>query len=340
MQLALWTDPEHSGVFERPKPPAPRQVAPPNPLTALSDLAEAADRYVEQAHADNTRRAYQSDWRAFEGWCATHRLQALPASAQTLELYLTYLARRGLKASTIRRARIAIGLAHGHAEQERPDKHVRIRTFERGIGRVHGAREEGAVPLLDHQVAKVVAVLSRSPRDERDRALILVGFAGGFRASELAGLGIGDVTFNESELFVDVRRSKEDQRGLGERTQIRFGTTAATCPVRALETWIARVGRPAGPLFRVVRGSTIEPERIHPRAVTRAVQRAVARANIGGDYSAHSLRGGMATSAHARGATRQEIQQQGRWKTVLSVDRYIHEELTPGGRPNVAGGLL
>jgi len=339
MQLALWNaDPDQSGVFERPRAPATPTTAS-NALVPLSDLATAAAHYVEQAHADNTRRAYQGDWRAFETWCSVHSLQALPASSQTLELYLTHLARRGLKASTIRRARIAIGLAHGHADEARPDKHARIRALERGIGRVHGAREEGAVPLLDHQIEKVVAVLGRSPHDERDRALILLGFAGGFRASELAGLQMEDLTFGGSGLFVDVRRSKADQLALGVRTEIRLGKTAATCPVRALETWIARVGRPSGPLFRVVRGTIIEHERIHPRAVTRAVQRAVVKAKLERDYSAHSLRSGMATSAHARGATRQEIQQQGRWKALLSVDRYIHEDLA-AARPNIAAGLL
>lgn len=339
MQLALWNaDPDQSGVFERPWP-APQATAELDALTALSDLAAAANHYVEQAHAQNTRRAYQSDWRAFEAWCATHRLQSLPASPHTLELYLTHLARRGLKASTIRRARIAIGLAHGHAEQARPDKHARIRTLERGIGRVHGAREEGAVPLLDHQVARVVAVLGRSPHDERDRALILLGFSGGFRASELAGLQVGDVSFGEQGLTLVVRRSKEDQLARGARTEIPPGSTATTCPVRALEVWLARVGRPSGPLFRVIRGSIIEHASIHPRAVTRAVQRAVAKANLAGDYSAHSLRGGMATSAYARGATRHEIQEQGRWQAVQSVDRYIHPELVPSRR-NVATGLL
>jgi len=338
MQLALWKDPDQSGVFERPKPQAP----PPrsrDALVPLSDLATAADRYVEEAHAANTRRAYQSDWRAFEGWCDAQRLQALPASSQTLELYLTHLAQRGLKASTIRRARIAIGLAHGHADEARPDKHVRIRALERGIGRVHGAREEGAVPLLAHQVAAAVAVLGRSPREERDRALILVGFAGGFRASDLAALRIEDLTFDSRGLLVHLHRSKEDQLGVGKDTRIAFGQTDATCAVRAVETWLARVGRPAGPLFRVVRGTIIEHERIHPRAVTRAVQRAVARGKVGGDYSAHSLRSGMATSAYARGATRHEIQQQGRWEALLSVDRYVHPELAPGRR-NIAEGLL
>ncbi len=345
MQLALWNannDPDHSGVYQRPK----RRETPPAThgatlavLAPLEQLGAEAERYAEQAHAQATRKAYRADWAAFEHWCDLQRVQALPAPPRTLELYLTHLAGLGRKASTIRRARIAIGLAHGHADQARPDQNPRIRAVERGIGRVHGACEEGAVPLLEDQLAKVVAVLGHSPRDERDRAMLLVGFAGAFRASELAGLNVADVTFNAQGLLVDVRRRKEDQLGRGTRTELPFGSAEGTCPVRALETWLARVGRPAGPLFRVVAAAVIKHQRIHPRAVTRAVQRAVARAGLRGDYSAHSLRVGLATSAYAHGATRREIQLQGRWQDPRSVDRYIQMEHVPG-RKNVAQGLL
>ncbi len=343
MQLALWNadnDPDHSGVYERPEKAQGARIPAPRPtLVTLEDLAAEAEHYVQQAHSDRTRQAYRADWHAFETWCAMNRAQALPASPETLELYLTHLAKRGRKASTIRRARIAIGLAHGHAGEARPDQNARIRTLERGIGRVHGAREEGAVPLLEDQLAKVVAVLGRSPRDERDRAMLLLGFAGAFRASELAGLNVEDVTFGAAGLVVNVRRSKEDQLGRGKRTEIPSGSAEATCPVRALQTWLARVGRPGGPLFRVITGAGPEHQRIHPRAVSRAVQRAVARAGLQGEYSAHSLRVGLATSAYAHGATRREIQIQGRWDDPRSVDRYIHMERVPGRR-NVAAGLL
>jgi len=345
MQLALWTpenDPDHSGVYERPRRlpnlAAPR-AADPAELVPLDALGDQADHYAREAHAEATRKAYNTDWAAFEHWCDAQGVQALPASARTLELYLTHLAGLGRKASTIRRARIAIGLAHGHAEAPRPDQNPRIRAVERGIGRVHGAREESAVPLLETELKKAVSVLGHSPHDERDRAMLLLGFAGAFRASELAGLNVVDVTFGRAGLTIEVRKSKEDQLARGKRTEIPFGQCEATCPVRALEAWIARVGRPAGPLFRVIRGAHIEHERIHPRAVSRAVQRAVARAGLEGDYSAHSLRAGLATSAYAHGATEREIQLQGRWEDPRSVQRYIHMEHVPGRR-NVAEGLL
>jgi integrase len=160
----------------------------------------------------------------------------LPASTQTLELYLTHLAQRALRVSTIRRARIAIGLAHAHAGLPRPDQHVRIRTLERGIGRTHGAHEDGPPPLLDQDLAQAVRSLGHSPRDERDRAMLLLGFAAALRAGELAGLNIPDVAFDAEGLVLAVRRSKEDQLAKGQYTRVPFGELEATCPVRALRT--------------------------------------------------------------------------------------------------------
>ncbi len=226
MQLSLWqaSEPDQSGVRALPKAPS----GPPTPLQSVrtfsvEELASEAETYVQKAHTDRTRLAYPRDWQSFECWCGDAQLTALPASSHTLELYLTYLAKLGRKASTIRRARIAIGLRHGHSGLERPDKHARIRTLERGIGCVHGAREEGAVPLLEHELARAVAVLKHSPREERDRAMLLVGFAGAFRASELAGLNIDDVTFMPEGLAIQLRRSKEDQLARGTRTEIPYG---------------------------------------------------------------------------------------------------------------------
>jgi site-specific recombinase XerD len=305
----------------------------------LRRLEARAARYVNDAHAPNTRRAYQHDWQAFAAWCDGRALVALPASSDTLALYLTHLAERGLRASTIRRARIAVGLAHAHAGAPRPDRDARLRALERGIGRTHGTREEGAPPLLGAALARAVASLGDAPRDARDRALLLLGFAAALRASELAGLNIADVTFSEQGVGVAVRRSKEDQLGKGAHTLVPYGASAATCPVRALQAWLARVGRPAGPLFRVVTGATIEHQRISTRCVTRAVQRAVARAGVNGHYSSHSLRAGLATDAYAHGATPREIQLQGRWQDVRSVERYIRMECVPGRR-SVVEGLL
>ncbi len=265
MQLALWSDvpAQAAGGSRRRQPstgPGARQAAvqaAPEPAASLvrDELAARADRYVDEAHARNTRRAYQRDWDALERWCDAAGVDALPAPTRTLELYLTHLAELGLRPSTIRRARIAIGLAHGHAGLPRPDQHARIRALERGIGRARGVREEGAPPLQEHELACAVRALGDSPREDRDRAMLLVGFAGAYRASVLAALQIEGVTFDAEGVELLLPRSKEDQLGRGAGTRIPFGTNLDTCPVEALKRWIARVGRPAGPLFRVIRGS-------------------------------------------------------------------------------------
>jgi len=216
---------------------------------------------------------------------------------------------------------------------KRPGRPEYARTLERGIGRTHGAHDERRLEL-----GQAVEALGRSPRDERDRAMLLLGFAAALRAGELAGLNLPDVSFDAEGLVVAVR-SKEDQLGKGQFTRVPFGQHEATCPVRALRTWIGRVGRPSGPLFRVIQGGTIEHQRISERCVSRAIQRAVAHAGLPGHYSAHSLRAGLATSAHVHRATPREIQVQGRRKDPRSVHRYVRVEQVPGRR-NVVEGLL
>jgi site-specific recombinase XerD len=305
----------------------------------LEQLAARALDYAERARGKRTREAYATDWHAFERWCDQQTLPAWPASPSTLALYLTHLAAQGKKASTIRRARVAIGQKHAELGGARPDRDGRVRTLERGIARTHGAREQGAAPLLDHQLARAVSAFGDSPRDLRDRALLLVGFAGAFRASELVGLNVDDLHFVAGGVNVKVRRSKEDPLARGASTYVPRGTTEATCPVEALRRWIERVGRPTGPLFRVVTGVRIEHERIHRKAVSRAVQRAVERAGLEGHYSAHSLRSGLATAAYAHGASVRDIQLQGRWQDQRSVHRYVRLEHVPGRR-SVVEGLL
>jgi integrase len=310
------------------------------PELTVSRLEDLVELYERQAHAERTRAIYQSDWSLFERWCVARGFSALPTSTETLCQYLAFMAGElGRKASTIRRARCSIGLAHAHAGLPRPDAHARVRALERGIGRTHGARAEGAQPLLQEHLAPVVRRLGSDARDVRDRALILLGFAGAYRAGDLVRLDIEHLTFSAGFVRVLLLRSKEDQLGEGAHTDIPSGMCIETCPVDALRAWIGRVGRPAGPLFRGVSGPRIEHQRISTRCVSRAVQRATERAGLDGHFSAHSLRSGLATSAYASGATEREIQAHGRWKDRRSLDRYIHVSRMPG-RTNVASGLF
>jgi site-specific recombinase XerD len=349
MQLSLWQqDVDGSQPPSGPKRIQARHydslkpggaVRRPAALEPQAGLEKAAQRYERQTHTEGTRASYQADWDAFARWCQSTGRPALPAGWETLRLYLTHLAELGRRPSTIRHARTSIGLAHAHAGLPRPDQDERIRALERGIGRELGVREQGVVPLLEHELERVLATLRNSPRDDRDRALILVGFAGAFRASDLAGLDMSSLAFSPGGVRVFLRRSKEDQLARGAHTDIPCGSRAETCPVEALRVWIGRVGRPAGPLFRVVYGAQIEHQRISTRAVARAVQRVTARAGLEGHYAAHSLRSGLATSAYAHGSTEREIQAHGRWKDRRSLDRYIDVERMPNRR-NVADGLL
>lgn len=305
-----------------------------------NQLEQLVERYDREAHAERTRKVYQADWNAFERWCVGRGEQALPASVDTVRRYLAYLAGElGRKASTIRRARCSIGQAHAHAGLPRPDCHARVRTLERGIARLHGAHEEGADPLLPEHLARVVGALGATTRDVRDRAIILLGFAGAYRSNDLVALRIEGLTFSAGGLRVFLPRSKEDQRGEGAYTDIPFGACTETCPVQALRAWIDRVDQSDGPLFRVVVGARVGNDRVSTRCVSRAVQRAAMRAGLVGNFSSHSLRSGLATSAYASGATEREIQAHGRWKDRRSLDRYIHVNRMPG-RKNVAAGLL
>lgn len=313
---------------------------PPARIEALDALRAVADRYAETAAAERTRRARKHDWAAFEAWCETHALCALPATVDTLRLYLAALAQRGLRASTIRRARCSIGLHHEQRGLPRPDQTCRTRQVERGIARTIGIREVGAKEVLPHELAQLVAGLGESPRADRDRALFLVGFAGGFRTSELVALRVDDLRFEAARVLVLVRSGKEDPLGNGEWTAVPRGARAETCPVRALERWLDRIGRPqSGLLFRRIDGSRVREEAMGANATSRALQRAVARAGLDGKFSAHSLRAGLCSSAYAAGNTIVEIAKHCRMRYPQTVYRYVHLERVPG-RPNVAAGLL
>jgi site-specific recombinase XerD len=302
-----------------------------------SQLDALVVEYMLAARSKRTHAAYAGDWRLFERWCAEHGVRALPSSTATLVRYLVHLASSGRKASTIRRARIAIGVMHAQQGLERPDRDDRIRTLERGIGRIHGTRENGATPLLVPELARMLKTLGTTTRDERDRALLLLGFAGAFRPSDLVRLNVEDLEPTSSGLRVVLRRSKEDPLGQGSITEIPRAEHAELCPVNACTDWLARIGA-AGPLFRVVYGPRVTLERLAPRAVSRAVQRAASRAGLPQVYSAHSLRSGLATSAHSQGCSDRDIQAHGRWKDLRSLNRYIHVSAA-AARRTLAGVL-
>jgi site-specific recombinase XerD len=290
----------------------------------LDQLEAEVQGYIERATAASTRRVYLNGWSRFEKWCVTHARIPLPASPETIAMYVAHLAKRGRAYSSLRHNLFAIAKVHMAAGAGRPDRDDRVRVMMRGIGRSIGTRAEGASPLGIDELAKIVDALGCSTRDIRDRAMLLLGFAGAYRSSDLATLDVEHVRFTCGGMDVLLVRSKDDQMGLGRTTHIPANAHPTLCPVHALRTWLDRTPNTTGPLFQVIKGVQILSARIHPRAVSRALQRAAAIAGIAEiHYSSHSLRRGFATAAHAQGSTLREIQVHGRWTYMSSLARYI-----------------
>ena len=309
-------------------------------LGHLSLLA-AARSYVEAAKAPNTRRSYRTQWRIFVAWCLGFERESLPAAPATLALFLTARAQAGLKVASLSVALSAIRAAHFDAGLADPAANPEVRTVWEGIRRTHGAAQRRAAPLTGDAVRAVVAALPpKAPKAIRDRALVLLGFAGAFRRSELVALDVADVTVELSRgIVVRVRRSKTDQLGEGAEVAIPYGSQPEVCPVRALDAWRAASGVLEGALFRSVDRHGRVGGRLDGRDVARTLKALAARAGIASALvSGHSLRAGLATSAALAGRSDRAIMAQGRWKSRTMVDRYVR--IADAWRDNAAAGLL
>jgi site-specific recombinase XerD len=210
-------------------------------LARYTRLTEEAWAHVENSKATNTRRAYRADWEDFTAWCRDHRVAPLPAAPETVALYLTECA-RGLKPSTIQRRMASITQAHAAAGYpDSPIKHVLVRSVWRGIRRDKGVATLGKSPTLTADLRVMVDHLPGLEEGKllsvRDQALLLLGFAGAMRRSELVGLDVGDVVETNEGLVVNIRKSKTDQEGAGRKIGIPYGSHPQTCPVRAVRAW-------------------------------------------------------------------------------------------------------
>jgi site-specific recombinase XerD len=292
----------------------------------LTSTAERLREYISRSKAPNTVRAYAADWRDFSAWCGQHGWAALPARPETVALYLSDLAERA-RASTLTRRISAISQAHRLAGFDSPTADARVRTVMAGIRRVKGTAQRGKRPVLTGDVRRMLEQLPETPAGLRDRALLLVGFAGAFRRSELVGLDIADLEFGREGLKATVRRSKTDQEGQGRRVGIPYGSHPATCPVRAAQEWLEVLGEDAGPVFRRIdRHRHIGAARLSDRAVVLILKRAAGAAGLAADELAgHSLRAGLATAAAAAGVSERAIMAQTGHRSLATARKYIRE---------------
>lgn len=297
--------------------------------TALSvelveDLEGAAE-YAEQSRSESTRKAYGVDWSHFVAYCEGVKAEPLPADPATVAAYLSRSA-KSYKVSTLQRRMSAISIRHKSAGYVSPTAHPIVSDVWEGIRRTHGTSPESKSAAVAPVLREFLdSIDTATLQGKRDRAVLLVGFYGAFRRSELVALNVDDLEFDDSGVTVRVRRSKTDQQGKGTYKAIPFRTGGA-CPVAALSEWIAAAGIESGPIFRSIRkgGAVVNDRRLSGRDVARTVKRAAERAGLDPkEYAGHSLRSGFATTAARSGATDRAIMQQTGHKSRAMVDRYV-----------------
>ena len=276
------------------------QPALPVELTATLELA--AD-FAKASKAKATQEAYGSDFHIFEGWCRARGLSALPASAEALSAFLADQAALGKRASTLGRRLAAIRYFHRAAGYDTPTGDEKVKAVLSGIRRTIGAAPIRKKPATSDLVLGMVGGKGRSLRELRDRAILLLGFAGAFRRSELVALNVEDVEETAEGMLVTIRRSKTDQEGLGRKVAIPRGEIA--CPVAALRAWLDAAGITEGAIFRRIinkKSQRVIDLRLAARNVAIVKQGAERLGFDPSAFAGHSLRAGFVTSAVKRGA--------------------------------------
>ena len=304
--------------------------------TALTTPLQAAD-YIRASKADNTQRAYRTDWRQFAVWCAAQGVCTLPASVDTVCRYLAERARFD-KYSTLSRRVASISQAHQADGQPSPTLALAVRATLKGIRRKTPSTTTQKMPVLVDDLRRMVDTLDGSLMGKRDRALLLVGFAGAFRRSELVSLDVSAVTFDTNGITVLLRTSKTDQEGNGRKIGIPYGSNLRTCPVRALQDWLCAVGNTKGALFVGINRHGTPQGRLSDKSVALIVKKLAATTGMNpDDYAGHSLRAGLATAAAMAGISERSIMAQTGHKSVLMVRRYIRDGSL--FRENAAAGI-
>lgn len=301
----------------------------------LVDGIELAKEYSKHARSVNTNRAYRSDWADFDAWCRSKGVRSLPAEPKTVGVYIAEQASR-LKPASISRRLTSIQEAHKLVNFPLDTSHSEIGEVLSGIRRVHSTAQKGKAPILTSDIRELVKHLPDTLTGKRDRALLLIGFAGAFRRSEIVSIDREDLSFDRKGLTIHIKRSKTDQEGEGRDVAIPYGSNLNTCPIRSLQDWIDVSGITQGAVFRGInRHGQIALDRLCDKAVALVVKRAVYSRAIANNlkvdeaeqevvkFAGHSLRAGLATSAAMAGVSEHAIMRQTGHKRTDMVRKYI-----------------
>ena len=288
-----------------------------NLVTDVKSLELETLKNLKSSKAANTLRAYESDYKDFGRFCIKHGFISLPTEPKILTLYLTHLSQTS-KFSTLKRRLASISVIHRLSGHYIDTKHPMITENLMGIKRVKGSYQKAKKPILINDLKSIVNVIDKDQNEKRrakNRALILVGFAGGFRRSELVAILFEDIDFVPEGVKIFIKRSKTDQSGEGMTKGIPYFSNSDYCPVISLKNWLEKSEIKSGKIFDM-----------SDKSVALTIKKYTAIAGLDSNkYSGHSLRSGFATSAAELGAEERSIMAMTGHKTSQMVRRYIQE---------------
>ena len=300
-------------------------------ITDIKALQQETLLNLKNSKANNTVRAYKSDFNDFGLFCAKNSFKSLPSEPKIVSLYLTHLSSKNIKMSTLKRRLVSIGVIHKLKGHYLDTKHPSIIENMMGIKRRKGSIQQGKKPLLINNLKQIINVIDEQKIDNikklRDRSIILIGFSGGFRRNEIVSLDYDDLDFVPEGLKINLKRSKTDQFGEGSLKGLPYFDNHQYCPVVSIQKWIEISKINSGPLFRRFnKGLNLSINRLTDQTVALLIKEYLQLAGIDSkNYSGHSLRSGFATSAAESGAEERSIMAMTGHKSTEMVRRYIKE---------------
>jgi len=293
----------------------------------INEEARYTKKLIEQQLAYGTKRVYQSDWKIFENWCELRGYQPTDATPEIIAMFVSSQFADGKHPSTLNRRLAAIKFAYKCIDKLSPTDNEIVR------GALKGIRRDEKAPPIKAKKAAVVKIIkemvqlceSNSLRDIRDRAILLLGFAGAFRRSELVAINIEDISFNEKGMEIKIHKSKTDQEKQGNIKIILSAKDKPFCPITAVQLWIEKAKLKEGALFRgITKGNQILNNRMSVNVVYNLIKECAVKLELQlEDFSPHSLRAGFVTSAYENKAMLTKIMEQAHMKSMQTAQRYI-----------------
>jgi len=286
-------------------------------VTDVKNLELETLKNLKNSKASNTLRAYKADYKDFTSFCIKHGFKSMPSEPKILSLYLTHLSQTS-KFSTLKRRLASISVIHKLSGHYIDTKHPMITENLMGIKRAKGSYQKAKKPILINELKLIIKVINKDKNEKRrlkNKALILIGFAGGFRRSELVAIQIEDIDFVTEGVKIFIKRSKTDQSGEGMTKGIPYFSNSEYCPVISLKNWLDKLEKKDGKIFDM-----------SDKSVALTIKKYAAIGGLDSNkYSGHSLRSGFATSAAELGAEERSIMAMTGHKTSQMVRRYIQE---------------